>query len=463
MKKKILKVLGSIFILGLALTGCNSTKETDTSDTKTVTEAPSSTADATEKKQESGNKGANKDASGKTVLTFWCHNNEPWKIAYEEMAAKFMAEYPEYEVIVESYPMDVYGNKIQTSLTDSSSGADIVAVWGGMAPAYIQSDGLSKVPEDLVAELESDYLAPTLGIYKKEGTFYGVPMEFNLEYGGMIVNKKMFEEAGYDYPTTWEELRTLSKEASVSEDGIVDIAGFQMTDTDSLICNYLAMILQQGGQYLKDDGSIDFATPEGITAMEEVLSMIDNGESDLENLVNGEYCFNNVYQDRAYMASAGSWAIGEGATYDLSYGEDFEYVPVPKYGEQMGFASETGWGLIVPGNGKNVDAAWEFVKFFSRPENLVEHNIACNQLPPRSSLLDSEIYKEKMPNISFLLEILPEGQWMGPYNTSDMRAVFNEMFINLAQMSPEERDVETALREASEKITNTAKISYAID
>ena len=44
-------------------------------------------------------------------------------------------------------------------------------------------DALAEVPEDIVKELESDYLDPTLGVFQKEGKYYGVPMEFNLEYG----------------------------------------------------------------------------------------------------------------------------------------------------------------------------------------------------------------------------------------------------------------------------------------
>ena len=63
---------------------------------------------------------------------------------------------------------------------------------------------------------------------------------------------------------------------------------------------------------------------------------------------------------------------------------------------------------MVPKNSANQDMAWKFIEFFSNPDNLVEHNIACNQLPPRKSLLDSEKYKEAMPNISFLLDILPD-------------------------------------------------------
>ena len=38
------------------------------------------------------------------------------------------------------------------------------------------------------------------------------------------------------------------------------------------------------------------------------------------------------------MSSIGSWAIGEGTdSYSLTYGKDFEYVPVPQYGDKMAF------------------------------------------------------------------------------------------------------------------------------
>lgn len=439
MKKRILSVMLVMAMTAGMAAGCgNSDKNTDSN--------------------------AKKDnASGeKIVLNFWCHQNDAWTVSYKKMAEKFNKSQDKYEVKVTDYPFSAYSEKIQTSLTSAKDGADILAVWGGMAPDFIKTDALSEVPEDLVSELESDYMDPTLGIYKKDGKYYGVPMEYNLEYGGMIVNKKMFEEKGISYPTTWEELRKVSQEVSVSNGDLVEVKGFEMLDGDSLFCNYLAMILQQGGQYLNEDNSVNFATPEGIKAMEEILSMVDNGECDLEHLTNGDYCYNDVYQGIGYMASVGSWAISDGLeSYDLTYGEDFEYAQVPMYGDKMGFASETGWGIIVPEVGEHKDGAWEFVKFFSEPENLVEHNIACAQLPPRKSLLENEKYKEELPQVEFLLEILPDGQWMGPYNTSDMRTRFNEMFIDLCQS--ENRDIEKALADVSKAISEECQIGYSME
>ena len=407
----------------------------------------------------SDEKETKKEKDGKTVINFWCHENKPWIEAYEETIKRFEKEHPEYDVKLSNYPFDVYNQKIQTALTSGKGEVDIIAVWGGTAPNFIETDALAEVPEDIVKELESDYLDRTLGVFQKEGKYYGVPMEFNLEYGGMIVNKKLFEEAGLSYPQTWEELRETSKKVAKKNGEVMEMTGFDMIDADALICNYLSMILQQGGQYLEEDHSINFATPEGVKAIEEIVSMVKDGETSLESLTSGEYAFNRTYQDKGFMASVGSWGIGEGTgSYDLTYGEDFEYIPVPLYGDEVAFASETGWGIMVPENSQHKDAAWEFIEFFSQPENLVKHNIACNQLPPRKSLLDNEEYREAMPNITFLLDIMEKGQWMGPYKTSAMREIFNEMFISLCQ--EENPDIEKALKEVSEKITAECQLGY---
>lgn len=179
MKKRVLSVLLVMAMTAGLAAGCGSSDKKADTDTK---------KDA--------------DSGEKIVLNFWCHQNEAWTVYYKAMAEKFNKSQDKYEVKVTDYPFEAYNEKIQTSLASGKDGADILAVWGGMAPDFIKTDALSEVPEDLVAELESDYMEPTLGIYKKDGKYYGVPMEYNLEYGGMIVNKKMFEEKGLSYPTT---------------------------------------------------------------------------------------------------------------------------------------------------------------------------------------------------------------------------------------------------------------------
>ena len=139
MKKKLLSILLCTSMIASLAVGCGG----------------SSKEEATE--------GA--DKSEKTKLTFWCHENEPWIKSYNAMAEKFEAEHPEYDVEVQSYPFQVYTEKIQTALTSKGEDCpDIIAVWGGMAPSYIASDALAAVPDEFEKELREDYMDPTLGV-----------------------------------------------------------------------------------------------------------------------------------------------------------------------------------------------------------------------------------------------------------------------------------------------------------
>ncbi len=387
----------------------------------------------------------------KTTIQFWCHTNEAWNNAYQEMFDKFEEENPEYEVVMTDYPYSDYNQKIQTSLMSDSEGADVYQMWGGWELDFASTGALEPLPDDLREELLEDYFEPTYQAYEYEGEYYGIPTEFNLEYGGMIVNKPLFEEEGLEYPTTWEELRSISDQLAQSADGVISMRGFDFVDEDALIYNYLAMILQLGGQYLQDDGSIRLDTEEGIAAMEELKSMIDAGYTDFSSFSAGVGTSSYVFEGKGSMASVGSWAISDGEeSYDLTLGVDFDYVAVPLYGDEMAFVAESGWGLAVPVNANEKDAAWELVRFLSDPENLKELNLACQQIPPRQSLAEDEEMIEAMPDTAFLLDILDGGQWIGPYNTTTLKEELSATFRTICE---EGADIETALAECSEAMS----------
>ncbi len=75
--------------------------------------------------------------------------------------------------------------------------------------------------------------------------------------------------------------------------------------------------------------------------MNEIRKHGKDGECDLENLTAGSIATMMYIKIKDICHLVGSWAIGEGTdTYSLTYGKDFEYVPVPQYGEKMAFASK---------------------------------------------------------------------------------------------------------------------------
>ncbi len=400
--------------------------------------------------------GQDEPSEGKTVIRFWGHQNEAWQIAYEEMIAKFEEAYPEYDVQSEYFPYADYQTKIQTSLMAKGDGADVYAMWGGWALDFAGTGALAEVPEQYQEILKNDFYDPAVAAYRYDGKYYGVPMEYNLEYGGMLVNKRLFDEAGLAYPTTWEEVEQVSDQVSKSNGNVMEMRGFDFVSGDSLPFLWLGMILSQGGEYLKEDGSVDFNSDIAVSTMEKLRSyVVDRKWTNMDTLTQGTSAYRMLYEGKSFMHPIGCWAVSNGeAAYGLSYGEDYDYLPLPKLGDEIRFAAETGWGLAVPKDSNQKEGAWKFVEFFTEPDNLAEFNIACAQLPPRKSMLGNEEFLAAMPYAQCLLDILEGGQWIGPYNTETFKGEINAMFVTLCT-TDEYSSVEQALAQLTDTINRT--------
>lgn len=454
-KRKRMLAMGLVMVLtASAISGCGSGGSKESAGgSSTPTEKAAQEGDQAGAGTESGQDTASGE---KKVIRFWGHQNEAWQIAYEEMIAKFEEAYPEYDVQSEYFPYADYQTKIQTSLMAKGDGADVYAMWGGWALDFAGTGALAEVPEQYLEILENDFYDPAVAAYQYNGKYYGVPMEFNLEYGGMLVNKQLFDGAGLAYPTTWEEVEKVSDQVSKSNGNVMEMRGFDFVSGDSLTFVWLGMILSQGGQYLKEDGSVDFNTEIAVSTMEKLKSyVVDRKWTNLDSLTQGTSAYRMVYEGKSFMHPVGCWTVSNGeAAYGLTYGEDYDYVPLPKLGDEIRFAAETGWGLAVPEGSKEKDGAWKFVEFFVEPENLVELNIACAQIPPRKSMLGNEEFLAAMPYAQCLLEILEGGQWIGPYNTETFKGEVNAMFVTLCT-TDEYSSVEDALAQLTDTINRT--------
>lgn len=424
-----------------ALSGCTAAKTEEKAE-NTKTESQKETSGGTDASS----------SRGKTVIKFWAHQNEAWQIAYEDMIAKFEEKYPEYDVQSEYYPYNDFQTKIQTSLMAKGDGADVYAMWGGWALDFCSTGALSEVPEELEKSLEDDFYEPALAAYEYNGKHYGVPMEYNLEYGGMLVNKKLFEEAGLSYPTTWKELEEVSDKVSKANGEVMEMRGFDFVSGDSLPYQWLGMILSSGGQYLNEDGTVDFTSDIAVSTMEQLKSyVVDRHWTNLDSLTQGTSAYRLLYEGKSFMHPVGCWAVSNGeVAYDLEYGKDYDYVKLPQYGEKNAFAAETGWGMAVPESSKEKEGAWKFVEFFTDTENLIDFNIACAQIPPRKSMLDNAKYLEAMPYAKCLQDILDGGQWIGPYNTETFKGEIGSMFVTLCTT-----DEYASVKEALEQLTDT--------
>jgi len=388
-------------------------------------------------------------SSSKTRVEFWGHVNEAWNNSHRSIISKYNASQSEIEVIPTFFPYDDFEAKIQTSLMSGGAGADLYEIWGGWGLDFVAGGALAEVPSALISDLVSDCYEPVLGAFQGDGKYYGVPVEFNNEYGGMLVNKPRFEALGIPYPTTWSEVWDVARKTTIRNGDTFVMRGIDIGSNDTITTTFLSMILSKGGEYWVNN-RLKFNTPEAIEALTELTNYIavDRvSNADSATLSEGVEAWEYIGRDEVMMLPRGPWVIAELETeYDVKIGVDFDFVAFPFWTSNKVFPAETGWSMCVPKSSRVADAAWKYAAYFLEPSNLVQHNIACAQLPPRKSLAHNADYLRAMPFMAPVLDILEYGKFIGPFNTDVLKDNLSSVYISLVTRDGTYASVSAALQ-----------------
>lgn len=375
--------------------------------------------------------------SDSVTLTMWAHQNEPWNNAWLQKIQEFEDANPGITINLETFPYDEFESKVQTSLIDGEGGADIYELWGGWALDFAPTGALLEIPEDFANQVRSDCYAPTYGALESSGKLYGIPMEFNIENGGLLVNLHLLDQLGLSVPATWEELKETAISGTQMDGDTYAVKGFDFVNWDSVPYLYLSMILQQGSNYLNEDGSFNVETEESKKAFDELASLVTIDKvTDLEGLTGGGTLegYQQLYANKALMVPRGPWTISEGIqTFGLTLGTDFDYVAMPWYADQHKFAAENGRSLAGNAKTSSSDAVIKFMQFIYQDDVMTELNVSCTQVPSKKSIAESEAYLEQMPYVKILVDILPDAQFIGSFNTDRLKETINNTFVSYCQ------------------------------
>jgi multiple sugar transport system substrate-binding protein len=328
---------------------------------------------------------------------------------------------------------------------------------------FIRAGTLSQVPEDLLAGLIDDCYEPVLGSLRgSDGRYYGVPLEFNNEFGGMFVNRTEFQRQGIAYPTTWDEIISVARRTAVRRGNTFDMRGFDFVNEDSLTYYFLTMILSDGGQYWANN-RLSFTTPQAERALQRLVDWVLVDQiTNVDGLTNAQGDYESIDflgMNQSMMATRGPWAVGwlEGS-YDKVLGRDIDYIKVPFPGSVQAFPAETGWSMAVAKNSRVVDAAWTFVRYFMMPDVLMEVNIGCAQIPPRKSIATNPSYARQMPIMAPILEILPHSKFIGNFNTSVLKNNLANVFVSLCMRDGRFASVSAALQYLERQVNTELRL-----
>ena len=393
----------------------------------------------------------------KIEIKLWTHQNPSFIAANETIIARFEELHPNVNITIESFPYDVFIQTLQTAMPAGTE-ADIMELFGSWVCNY--SDRLAEMPDYVMTYNEAAelfYKAPLDGYYCG-GKLYGLPNEFNIENGAVMVNKALFEEAGLTYPPQWATFEDLLKDAQAmtkTDGDMMSVAGYNFITGDGLTFQLLAGILQRGGEYWKPDGSgMVFTTPEAQATLEDMKSWVTDWKVTDPFLFNADsnWVGTSFFVNQSAIGFIGPWIVPEGRRQFEEI--EFDYVPMPNYaGDEHLFAADAGWGKVVSPNSKNQEMAWEFVKFAtSVQENAVDWNVASGTIPALKSAAADPAVVEQAPWFEASLQVLDYGRYVGPLPDRD-KFWYEIVYPHVLGVLQESETVDQAL-EAIESETN---------
>lgn len=190
MKNKMISAVLAAVLLAGSLAGCGGAAGTASGSTaSTASGSGESTA------------AVNEELSGELVFAIW-DNNLMQYIDDNDMVGKFQERYPNAEIEVEKIKDDSeYWNAMKMRASANQL-PDVM---------FNKPFTLSRFKDYLLdlSDLEAAKNNTLAEGYAIDGKVLGVPMTAGYEY--VYYWKDMFKEAGVEVPTTWEELKTVSK------------------------------------------------------------------------------------------------------------------------------------------------------------------------------------------------------------------------------------------------------------
>jgi raffinose/stachyose/melibiose transport system substrate-binding protein len=300
--KKIITLL-LVLVMMVSVIGCGQDDAGTSNDTDTSDNTSSSEGSATNDSETSEGE--------EVVLNVWhqwSNDTNELKRLYDEAVAEYEADHPNVVINTETLDTEAYKTKIAAEFAGSASGIDVFYYWGaGMARKLINADALLPLDEYITDEVNERILPGSTGAFEFNGQTYSVPM-FSW-YMTLFANKALFDQAGTEIPTTYEELVTASEKLSALEDVTPFAAGAKDGWNAAFI--YQALALREvGGEDVNAmlRGDVPFSETGYRQAAEKVSALYEMGTFGRNPLESGNDDANSAFiTGKAAMRLMGSW------------------------------------------------------------------------------------------------------------------------------------------------------------
>lgn len=379
-KKLIALLLSVILVLGLAACAAqdtSSTQDTQGTQDQTQTDAPDTTQDSADDDAAQTDEAPETELSGSITLMA----SQNWiKDVDQELFDKFEAE-TGVEVKVLLTPDNGYETLLGTTL---AGGSDTVDMFMYHAGSKMLSAGIPEVALDLTGEPWSANMEQwAVDANTVDGKLLGFST-WGVDWEGILYNKTMFEENGWEVPTTWDEFVALCD--TIQAAGITPLyEGINgVWHTETWVYALTPVLEQEHPGFVNElnANELNFADLEsfsaGLTQLRDFLShepkyFTNDGQS--EDWFGSYPALQN--REVAMMATYTAYAAELAANGST---DEWGMFPIPLLDNTVAVSNGGGVSKYINKNSQNIDACKALLNFLAEDENLETYYAARSDL-----------------------------------------------------------------------------------
>ena len=319
------------------------------------------------------------DNGGKTEIELVQYKPEAVEV-FRELEEKFNSAHDDIHLTIDS-PNDA--TTILKTRFVREDYPDILGIGGDINFSYFVDadiladvsdfDGLSDINQGYVDIVEGLEFVPT------EGT-YGVPYVANA--AGILYNRAMFKEHGWEIPTTWEELIALCD--TIQSEGVLPFYfGFKDTWTCLAPWNALAVDLAPSDVCQQVNAGNTTFTDEYRETAEKMQQLVTYGEEGPFAYGYNDAC-TAFANGQSAMFAIGSYAVPQ--IKSVNPDMDIDSFVMPGSSSADGNTLNSGVDLMfaVTEDCPNKEAAYEVIRFLLEDENVQAYLNDQNAVPCKS-------------------------------------------------------------------------------
>ena len=340
----------------------------------------------------------------------WVGNDKGMK----ELYAAFKKEHPNISVEFQEVPAEESEKKLTTQVAGGNP-PDAAYVDASNVPVFAPRKALVNL-ESYIARSEivksEDYVEAFKVQSSVDGQLYGLP--FDGESTGLFYRTDLFEAAGIaEPPKTWEEFTAAAQKLT---DPAKKQYGFQVFAPEAEYYFY-PWLWQNGGELVTGpDEAIAFNNDAAKQAADYYVG--------LKQYSSPDYLNSNSYDARLGFAQgqiamyvAGAWFAGTLSDEFPKIEGKWATAPLPS-GTAGCKTTIAGDSLVIFAKSEKQDAAWKWIEFLSKPENMAKwtYQSTGTLLPPRTSLLESPDLVKTKPVLKGFADLMKCGV---TYNIAD--------------------------------------------